>query len=74
MKGDKDMFLTLREERDGSFSFGNDNSTRIIGRGTIKIGSKESKPKNVLLVENMKPNLLSVSKMCDRGQKIVFDS
>jgi hypothetical protein len=74
MTGDKDKFLTLKKERDGSVSFGNDNSTRIIGRGTIKIGSKDAKAENVLLVEDMKHNLLSVSQMCDQGHKLVFDS
>jgi hypothetical protein len=58
----------------GSVSFGNDNSARIIGRDTIKIGSKDAKVYFFLLVEDMKLNLLSVSQMCDQGHKIVFDS
>jgi hypothetical protein len=70
---DKDKFLTPRKERDGSISFGSENSTKIIGRCTIKLGSKDVKAKNVLLVEDMKHNLLSLSKMCDQGQKILFD-
>jgi hypothetical protein len=74
MTGDKDRFLSLRKERDGSVSFGNDDSTRIIGRGTIKIGNKDTKKNNVLLVEDMEHNLLSVSQMCDQGQKLEFDS
>jgi hypothetical protein len=74
MTGDKDKFLTLKKERDGSVSFGNDNSSKIIGRGTVKIGNKEAKSENVLLVEDMKHNLLSVSQMCDQGHKLVFDS
>jgi len=60
------MFLTLKKERDGSISFGNDDSTKIIGRGTIRLGNKNSKEKNLLLVEDMKHNLLSVSQMCDQ--------
>jgi hypothetical protein len=43
--GDKDMFLNLREEIDGSTFFGNDNSTIIIGRGIINIGSKYARQK-----------------------------
>jgi hypothetical protein len=54
-------------------SFGNDNSTKIIGRGTVKLGSKYAKEENVLLVEDMKQNPLSVSQMCDQGHKILFD-
>jgi hypothetical protein len=74
MEGDEDMFLTLIKERDGSVSFGNDNSARIIGRDTIIIGNKDTKAKNVLLVEDMKHNLLSVIQMCDQGHKLVFYS
>jgi hypothetical protein len=74
MKGDKQMFLTLRKERYGSISFRNDDSTKIIGKGTIKIGNKNTKEEHVLLVEDMKHNLLSVSQMCDQGHKVTFDS
>jgi hypothetical protein len=35
MIGDKDKFLTLRKEKIGSVSFGNDNSSKIIGEGTV---------------------------------------
>jgi hypothetical protein len=43
MTGDRDMFLTLRKERDGSVSFGNDDSAKIIGKGTIRIENKNTK-------------------------------
>jgi hypothetical protein len=65
MTGDKDRFLTLRKERYGSLSFGNDDSTIIIGKDIVRIGNKNTKAENVLLVENMKHNLLSVSQMCE---------
>jgi hypothetical protein len=74
MTGDRDNFLTLRKERDGPVSFGNDDSTKIIGKGTVRIGNKNTKAENVLLVEDMKHNLLSVSQMCDQGHKVTFDS
>jgi hypothetical protein len=74
MKGDRDRFLTLRKGRDGSFSFRNDDSNKIIGKGTIKIGNKNTKAENVILVEDMKHNLLSVIQMCDQVHKVTFDS
>jgi hypothetical protein len=43
MTGDDENFLTLRKERDGSISFGNDDSARIIGKGTRIIGNKDTK-------------------------------
>ena len=54
--------------------FGNENSTKIIGKGIVKIGSKDAKEENVLLVKNMKHNLLSVSQMYDEGHRLIFDS
>jgi hypothetical protein len=74
MTGDKHGFLTLIKERDGSVSFENNDSGKIIGKGTIIIGNKNTKEKNVLLVEYMKHNLVNVSQMCDQGHKITFDS
>jgi hypothetical protein len=35
MTGDRDKFLTLQKERDGSVSFGNDDSSKIIGKRTV---------------------------------------
>ena len=35
MTGDRDKFLTLRKEKNGSVSFGNDNLTKIIGEGIV---------------------------------------
>jgi hypothetical protein len=74
MTSDKGRFITLRKERDGPVSFGNDDSAKIIGKGTIRIGNKNTKALNVLLVEDMKHNILSVSQMCDQGHKITFNS
>jgi hypothetical protein len=74
MTGDKYKFLTLRKEIYGSISFENDDSTKIIGKGTIRIENKNTKAEYVLLVEDMKHNLLSVIQMCDQGHKVNFDS
>jgi hypothetical protein len=35
MTDDRDKFLTLRTERDGSVYFGNDDSSKIIGKGKV---------------------------------------
>jgi hypothetical protein len=71
---DKYRFITLRKERYGSISFGNDDSTKIIGKGTVRMGNKNTKVENILLVEDMKHNILSVSQMCDQGHKVTFNS
>jgi hypothetical protein len=74
MTGDKNKFVTLKKEKEGSVTFGNDNSTKIIGKGTVSLGNKDVVAENVLLVENMKHNLLSVSQMCDQGHTLIFNS
>jgi hypothetical protein len=73
MRGDRNKFITLNKQRDGSVSFGNNHSAKIIGRGTIKLGIKDAMEKNVLLVEDMKHYLVSLSQMCDQGHTLKFD-
>jgi hypothetical protein len=67
-----DRFLALKKERDGSISFGNDNSAKIIGKWIVNLGSKDANEEKFLLVEDMKHNLLSISQMCDQGHILVF--
>jgi hypothetical protein len=43
MTGDRDRFITLPKEIDGSVSFINDDSAKIIGKGTVIIGNKNTK-------------------------------
>jgi hypothetical protein len=74
MTRDQNMFLTLDKTKGGNVMFGNDNSAKIIGKGTICLGSEKAKEKNVLLIEDMKHNLLSVSQICDQGHTLDFDS
>jgi hypothetical protein len=40
----------------------------------VELGRKNVKAKNVLVVEDLNHNLLSVSKMCDQGYTLTFDS
>ena len=74
MNGDENMFLSLKKENEGTVAFGNDDSTKIMGKGTVSLGSKDAVANNVLLIENMKHNLLSVSQMCDQGHTLIFNS
>ena len=66
MTGDRNKFVSLKEKKDGTVSFGNDGSSNVIGSGTVTLGSKDFLAKNVLLVENMNHNILSVVQMCDQ--------
>ena len=72
MTCDKNRLVNLKKENDGSVTFGNNNSAKILGRGTVSLGSKDAMAENVLLVEDMKHNLLSVIQMCDQGHNLLF--
>jgi hypothetical protein len=72
MTGDQDKFISLKR-KGGNVSFGDDSSAKILGEGVVELGRKNVKAKNVLLVEYLKHNLLSVSKMCDQGYTLTFD-
>jgi hypothetical protein len=73
MTGDQSKFVSLKK-RGGNVAFGDDSSTKILGKGTVKLGSENVKVGKVLLVEDLKHNLLSVSKICDQGYTLTFDS
>ena len=54
-------------------TFGDNSKGRIIGFGNVKI---DTSPliENVALVDDLKHNLLSISQLCDKDLKIIFDS
>jgi hypothetical protein len=73
MTGDQDKFISWKR-KGGNVAFEYDSSTKILGEGVVDLGRKNVKSKNVLLVEYLKHNLLSVSKMCDQGYTLTFES
>jgi hypothetical protein len=74
MTGDKGNFLSLSESKSGNVTFGNDAPGKIKGKGMVSLNNGKEKAQNVLLVDGLKHNLLSVSQMCDRGCEVVFTS
>jgi len=60
-------------EKENNVSFGNDTPTVIKGKGSIFLKEKV-KAGNVMYVDGLKHNLLSVSQMCDQGNEVVFQS
>jgi hypothetical protein len=69
----QDKFISLKR-KGSNVAFGDGSSTKILGEGVVELGRKNVKEKNVLLVEDLKNNLLSVSKMCDQGYTLTFDT
>jgi transposase InsO family protein len=73
MTGDKSKFSLLTPKKNGHVSYGDNNKGKIIGIGTVG-KSPNTTIENVLLVEGLKHNLLSISQLCDKGNEVVFDS
>ena len=72
MTGAPNKFITLKDNK-GKVKFGDNLSSKIVGKGTVVVNNK-IKAENVLPVENIKPNLLSVSQTLDQGHICIFDS
>jgi len=73
MTWDINNFATLsRYVEGGTVTFGDDSKGTIIGIGNIKIGASPL-IENVALVDGLKHTLLSISQLCDRGLKVVFN-
>jgi hypothetical protein len=76
MTGDSCMFKLIDTSQNGGFdaiTFGNNNKGKVKGLGKIAI-SNDMSISNVLLVESLDFNLLSVAQLCDLGFKCIFGS
>ena len=73
MTGDITRFTSIIMKQQGHVTFGDNNKGKILGIG--KIGNASTTLiEDVLLIEGLKHNLLSISQLCDKKFKIVFDS
>src|ERR1700728_2044784 len=74
MIGDKEKLQSYSAlEKEKKVSFGNDNPALIKGKGFVLLKEKV-KVGNVLYVDGLKHNLLSVSQMCDQGTEVICRS
>ena len=73
MTGNRNNFHKL-QAKTRTVTFGNDDSSKVLGKGMVTLGSKDAATKDVLLIENMRHNLLNVSQMCDQGHVLTFTS
>ena len=75
MIGDKSKFKFLSKEKGGIVTFGNNAPAWIRGKWIVVLYEDKkgkTKEKNVLYVDCLKHNLLSVSQMCDQGHNVLF--
>ena len=73
MTGDESLFQELDRKKSGNVSFGDNSKGIIRGIGTIGNNS-HTQIKNVLFVENLKFNLLSICQLCDKGFRVCFEA
>ena len=74
MTGEKEKLHSYNAlEKEKSVSFGNDTPALIKGKGSIFLKEKV-KVGNIMYVDDLKHNVLSVSQMCDQGNELVFRS
>ena len=71
MTGDKTKFSKLELKEEGFVTYGYNNKGKILGNGVIGNGSSFN-IKNVLLVEWLKHNLISISQLCDKVMSHYF--
>ena len=73
MTGDKNLFMDLKPKNEGDVIFGDNSKGQIEGIGSI--GNKSSTfIENVLLVNDLKHNLLCISQLCDKGLKLYLNA
>ena len=71
MTGDSCLFSKLEKKSGGNVTFGDNAKGKVVGIGTI---GKDSSTciDNVLLVDGLKHNLLSISQLCNIENKVTF--
>ena len=72
MTGDKEKFENLTLQKGGQVTFGDNSKGKILGISTVSMTSNLL-IENVLLVDGLKHNLLSISQLCDKDYEVVFD-
>jgi hypothetical protein len=74
MNGDKDKLLSISKRKTGKVTLENDEPGKIKDRGMMSLSNDKGDAQYVLLVDDLKHNLLSSSQKCDRGSEEVFTS
>src|SRR5436189_3773027 len=72
MTGKINMLSSLQHKDDGLVTFGDNNQCKVIAIGNVCQG-KNPLIENILLVDGLKHNLLSISQLCDNCYKVLFD-
>jgi len=71
MTGNQRLFASLSRTCGGTVSFGDDGVNKIVGINNIG-KSPSTVLENILFVDGLKTNLISVSQLCDRDLDVTF--
>ncbi|CAA0810919.1 Unknown protein, partial [Striga hermonthica] len=71
MTGEPSYLMNIQPSSNGEVTIGDGVSNKVIGTGCLNLGGIP-KPTDVLLVDKLKANLLSVSQLCDQGLSVSF--
>ena len=72
MTGDYSLLSSFTKRNGEHVTFGDNVKGKILGIGNI---GTTSSPiiENVLLVDSLKHNLISISQLCDKGYRVIFE-
>ncbi|GAV69117.1 gag_pre-integrs domain-containing protein [Cephalotus follicularis] len=71
MIGDKRLFVNFESKEGGDVTFGDNAKRKIKAFGSIC--NNHTSIHNVLFVDGLKHNLLSISQLCDKDCRVVFE-
>ncbi|KAG9445159.1 hypothetical protein H6P81_016499 [Aristolochia fimbriata] len=71
MIGSTEFLTNLHKENGGQVTFGDGAKGSVVGRGDLNVQGLP-KLKNVLLVDGLKANLISISQLCDQNLHVKF--
>ena len=72
MSGEEQLFNNVTKQDLGSVTFGDNFKARVVGISSVGfIGTTQVE--QVLLVDGLKHNLLSISQLCDEENIIIFE-
>lgn len=71
MTGDKSLFKIFESKKGGNVTFGDGSKSQIKGKGIISLPGLPDIA-NVLYVEGLRVNLLSISQICDQDFMVLF--
>jgi len=73
MTGDLSLLKNFTRKNGGRVTVGDNTKGKILGVGDVGNGTSPL-IENVFLVDNLKHNLLSISQLCDKGYRVIFES